>query len=248
MATSLKGVVIFWLWEYNMKKIGIILILTSMIFLSCASNKSQNIEEDYSEELNYTTKKSKNLQPEISDNFLGDFEPVEMSPIMVLVKSKGSVKPKEIKNVYLVPRTNSIEMHFRNGINDICLIFDKTERDKISEACNTFLTQYEEKTIPHQKVNASTAYFKSKCSLWYGVVSNGNGCTKTDYFLNCEFINKQPYLLFKFQPTRCDNTNNFTPGVELYMSPTQIRTFLEEIKQENLEALVKTLEEKAYTY
>lgn len=248
MATSLKGVVIFWLWEYNMKKIGIILIITSMIFLSCASNKSQNIEEDYSEELNYTTKKSKNLQPEISDNFLGDFEPVEMSPIMVLVKSKGSVKPKEIKNVYLIPRTNNVELRFRDIVNDVCIILNKAERDKIVLACETFLLQYEEKTVPHQKINEKTAYVSSKCSVWFGIVSSGNGCTKNDYYVNCEFIDKKPYLLLKFLPTRCDNTSGFTPKIELYMSPTQIRTFLEEIKQENLEALVKTLEEKAYTY
>ena len=87
----------------------------------------------------------------------------------------------------------------------------------------------------------------SKCSLWFGVSGPTMGSEKNDYYINCEFIDKTPYLLIHFSSSRT-TTNEFTPKVSIYMSPTQIRTFLEEIKQENLEALVKTLEEKAYTY
>ena len=218
----------------------------SVLIMSCTSNKIENTDAEINDNYDYSEVKVIEA-PEKSSDFIGDFGPIQMENLMVLQKSKGSVKPKEIKSVYLIPRTNSIELQFRDGLNIICIILDKTERDKIAAACNIFLTQYEERTLPHHKINSKTAYMNSKCSLWFGVSGPTMGSEKNDYYVNCEFIDKTPYLLIHFSPSRT-TTNEFTPKVSIYMSPTQIRTFLEQIKQENLEALVKTLEEKAYTY
>ena len=229
------------------KLINLILIFCAINLISCASNQVQNSEEDYSEEYDYSIEKDIE-QPQTTDNFLGDFDPIEMPPLMFLTKSRSKVNPKEVKNVHLIPRTNNVELRFRNGANDITIILDSAERNKIFEACETFLQQYEDKTIPHHKVNNKTAYFNSKCSLWYGVITGGNGCTKNDYYVNCEFIDKRPYLLLKCQPTRCDDEKSFTPKVSLYMSPTQIKTFMEVMKQETLNELLTNLKEKAYTY
>lgn len=227
-----------------MKKILFIFLTTLVFFISCKSTQIENEIYDYSDE-DYDTQI---LRPEVTDDFIGDFNIVKMDSLMFLQKSKDTVKPKEIDTVYLVPRTNSVELHFRDNINNICIILNKTERNKILSTCELFLQQYEEKTLPHQKVSSSTAYVKSKCSVWFGLLTPATGCENNDYYLNCEFIDKRPYLLLHFQPSRCENTNTFTPKISLYLSPTQIREFMDIMNQENLNKLVEQQKDKAYTY
>ncbi len=230
--------------------------LTATLMMSCASTKKSEVEYSYDDEgdsygvydENTEVKREKIAEPEVTDSFLGDFDPIQLQSLIVLKKSGKKLKAKEYTKFYLVPRTNSIELTFRDTANEVSIIWSKAERDKIIEACNTFLAQYEEKTVPHHKVNPRTAYFNSKCSLWYGVLNADNGCTKNDYYLNCEFIDKKPYLLFKFSPTRCDELDQFTPAVSFYMSPTHIREFIEVISQDNLEYQLKEKRERAYTY
>lgn len=229
-----------------MKK-HILFLSISFLLFSCASNNVETTSSDYYDD--YYGDAAVIEQPEVTESFLGDFNIIELDDLMFLQKSKGAVKPKEIKTIYLVPRTNSVEFHFRDNINYICFILNKTERDKIFTACETFLEQYESRTVPHQKVNSNTAYVNSKCSFWFGALTPSTGCESNDYYVNCEFINKQPYLLIQFLASRCEEPKEtFTPNVSLYMSPSQIREFMEVLKQENLEEKVKELKEKAYTY
>ena len=71
--------------------------------------------------------------PMVEYNDAGDFDPIEMPPLMFLTKSRSKVNPKEVKNVHLIPRTNNVELRFRNGANDITIILDSAERNKIFE-------------------------------------------------------------------------------------------------------------------
>lgn len=230
------------------KSIFFTAIITTLLCFSCASNK---VEDDYS--YDYADGSYENGvmpdAPKVTEDFLGDFDVIELESLMFLQKSNGNVKPKEINKVYLVPRSNNVEFHFRDAVNSCCFILSYAERQKILNACQTFLDQFEQKTLPHHKINSKTAYVASKCSLWFGLMSPASGSEQNDYFVNCEFINKQPFLLLQFLPTRCEKSSNaFTPKISLYMSPTQIKAFMETLKQENLNAKVEELNKKAYTY
>lgn len=230
-----------------MKKILFLLLVSSLLFISCESNKIENEEYDYSDDDYETSVKA----PEITDNFIGDFNAFRIDDMMFLQKSKGTVVPKEINGVYLVPRTNAVEFHFRDNINNVVIILEKAERDKILSVCELFLKQYEEKTLPHNKINSKTAYMNSKCSVWFGLLSAVTGSEKNDYYLNCEFIDKRPYLLLHFVPTSCEASgqySTYTPKISLYLSPTQVREFMEQMDQEHLNSLVKGLKDKAYIY
>lgn len=231
-----------------MKKL-ILFLLPFLLFISCNSTKVESYDYDdnyYESGESLDTKEI--TTPKTSDSFLGDFEPIKMANLMFLIKSKNDLKPKQISKVYLVPRKNTVELTFRDIANEITISFNKAEREKIINVCNTFLEQYESKTVPHQKVNSKTAYLKSICTVWYGVFNAEIQCSRNEYFVNCEFINKKPYLLIRLIPSRCDEKDEFTPATSLYMSPSQIRDFIEEMSQDNLNALVKNLNEKAYTY
>ena len=220
----------------------------SLMVISCASKASDDYDYtyDYRED---GTDFINDVEPVSTENFLANIDPVDLEPLYFLHKSGKKVTPKEVKKAYLVPRTNVVEIHLHDGVNNLIIIWRKAERDKIIEACKTFLQQYEEKTIPHKKVNRKNAYFNSRCSVWYGVLTASNGCEKNKYFMIPEFINKKPYLLFRFSPTQTTTgENQYSPKVSLYMSPSQIRDFLEIMDQANLEALIKVNKQKAYTY
>ena len=234
-----------------MKKTTAIIAATLISFLviSCASKD----DSDYDYTYDYTVDEESyinDVEPVATENFLANIEPIELESLFFLKKSGKKVKPREVTKVGLIPRTNAVEFHFRDGSNDIAVIWRKAERDKILEACNTFLQQYEGKTVPHVKINKKNAYFVSKCSLWFGLLSPVMGCEKNVYYVIPEFIDKKPYLLIRFVPTETtsENSNTYTPKVSLYMSPSQIRDFVEVMNQEKLEASIQEKKKKAYTY
>ena len=225
----------------------------TLSFLSCASKSQDTYDYSYDDSYDYTLDESEitfEEETESNENFLADIAPVDLEPLYFLRKSKKTMKPLEVRKVALVPRTNAVEFHFRETANDIAVIWRKAERDKILEACQNFLDKYESRTLEHFKVSSKTAYFKSKCSLWYGLMSPSIGCEAAEYFVSHEFIDKRPYLLIRFLPTRTtsDNGKNFTPKVSLYMSPSQIRDFMEIMNQDNLEQTIELNKKKAYTY
>lgn len=232
-----------------MKKLFAVLFAALFVF-SFTSCASKDDEEDY--DYDYTEDESlyiNDIAPVSTDDFLADIGPVDLDPVYFLRKKGKKVVPREVTKIALVPRTNAVEMHFRDGPNEVAIILRKGERDTILAACNTFLQQYEAKTLPHTKINRKNAYFNSRCSLWYGVLSPSNGCEKNRYYMICEFINKKPYLLMRFVPT--ENTagmQDFTPKISLYMSPSQIRDFVEAMDQKHLESLIEESKQKAYTY
>ena len=234
-----------------MKKITATLIASSIVFMfvSCASKDSA---EDYDYSYDYREDEYEFINdevPESTEDFLADIGPVDLAPIYFLKKSGKKVSPREVTKVALIPRTNAVEFHFRDGTNEVAVIWRKAERDKILNACMKFLQQYEDKTLPHSKVNKKNAYFASTCSLWFGLISTSNGCVRNNYYVIPEFIDKKPYLLIRFAPTQTTSgQDTYTPKISLYMSPQQIRDFLEQMDQTKLEEAIKENKKKAYTY
>ncbi len=236
--------------KYIMKNtIAVISAATlSFMVISCASKASEdyNADYDYREE---SYEFINGTEPVSTENFLANIDPVELGNIYFLHRNGKKLTPKEVRNAYLVPRTNAVELHLHDGVNNLIIIWRKAERDKILDTCRTFLQQYDEKTLPHTKVNRKNAYFNSTCSLWYGVLTASNGCEKNKYYMITEFIDKRPYLLLRFSPTQATSGGNqYSPKVSLYMSPSQIRDFLEVMDQQNLEAVIEENKKKAYTY
>lgn len=235
-----------------MKSIKIITttILIASLFMSCASKQDYEDEAPYFEEEEDESALSDHyLSTEMTDDFLGDFSPIELDEKVALVKQMNKLAPKELNNIYLNPRDNTVEITFRYGINLTTVIFNKAERDKIKEAAEKFLADYDAKLLQRHKVNSKTAYFKSKCPLYWGVFSDSNVAYKNDYYVNYEYFNKRMYFLFHFSPSATKKGNDvYSAKTVIYFSPTQLRDFLEIMDQDYLNAQVKNLRTKAYTY
>ena len=217
--------------------------------ISCQTNKEEYVYED--DDIIFADREEDNpafVAPAITDDYLGDFDPILLKSTVALTKSGKKMKPKTLSKSYIVPRSNNLEIHFHQGPNKICVIFNKAERDKFKEAAELFLEQYDTKTIERHKPNKKNAYYRSRCSLWYGLTALTYGTGKNDYWTNCNIIDKHAYFMIHFIPSHNDNGKDVTPKFDLYFSPTQLRDFLELMDQEYLNSQVQELREKAYTY
>lgn len=256
-----KGAAIFYgfinMKKRNIVKNSIILSLLFILFASCASSKktdiytyNENDEDLYIDSESEIEEEIPIEAPEITENFIGDFNPVLLKTTITLLKSGKNMKPKELSKTYLIPSNNKIEIHFRDTVNQICIILDYNERSKIKDAATKFFEQYESKTLSREKVSKKTAYNVSETPVYFGVAGYGNGTEKCSYYTNSEVFNKHAYFLINFTSTRVDpeKGSGFTPSVRLYFSPNQLKDFLEILDQEYLNSQVKDLREKAYTY
>ena len=237
--------------------------LIAFTAVSCAStkktSKAANYEQDYEDGLyldpaeegvvsDETYEEAATNAPEMTDTFLGDFSPILLKETICLFKNGKNMKPKELSKTYLVPRNNNVEFHYRDLVNEVCIILNKAERDKLLSAANQFLEEYESKTISRGKVNRKSAYYVSKTPVYFGITGYSNGTDTCDYYTNSEIFNKHAYFLINFTPTRASTGSGFTPKERLYFSPTQLRDFIEILQQDYLNEQVSGLRKKAYTY
>ncbi|MDD5929687.1 MAG: hypothetical protein PUC37_07780 [Spirochaetales bacterium] len=254
-----------------MKKITIVsaAVLFAVIFSSCKSTKqkqeyvydertgdyilvnvNENGEIEENDDIEYLSDEEIALIiPEATDDFIGDFDPIQLQSLMALTKFSGQMKPKELRKNFLVPRSNSVEFYFRDFANEICFILNYKERQKLIDAGNQFLAAHEAHSFKKHKVNKKTAYYNSRCSLWFGVLDVSTGSTKNDYFVNYDIIDKKAYMVISFIASRVDDDNTaFTPSTKLYFSPSQVKELIEVLNQDNLQAELAALIKRAYTY
>ena len=240
-----------------MKKTTLILftLLSSLFFMSCASNdvadddiyyEGEDGEELHNDLANY----------EVKEDFLGDFDAIKLDDKVVLVKQIKKLAPRQLKHTYLVPRKNTIEITFHYGANQTAIVLNQKERTAIKEAAERFFAEYDAKELHKHKVNSKTAYYKSTCPLYWGVASTNYGTKKNAYYLNYEIIDRKAYFIIHFSPTRNDtgkgngkgDIDSFTPKTRLYLSPSQLKDFIELMDQDYLLAQLQYLRDKAYKY
>ena len=95
--------------------------MKTFLVISCASKD----DSDYDYTYDYTVDEESyinDVEPVATENFLANIEPIELESLFFLKKSGKKVKPREVTKVGLIPRTNAVEFHFRDGSNDIAVI------------------------------------------------------------------------------------------------------------------------------
>lgn len=209
------------------KFFGVLCVLMVFLLFSCASNKEQ-----------------------VKDpNFLGDYEPIQLENAMGWVTLFGNEKPKEIE-LFFVPRTNRVEMYFRDLQNRICIILAPEHRELMIDAALQFMEDIESDNVPERKANSKNYYAQSKCSVGWGVLSTARVTTKAPLQFNYEYFKDgRPYFLMKALPAPDkEEPDVYSPTVEVYFSPAQLEALYEILNQEALQAKVDELDAKAYAY
>lgn len=209
------------------KFFGVLGVLMFVLLCSCASTKERVDDPD----------------------FLGDYEPMQLEDVMGWVTLFGNEKPKEIE-LFFVPRTNRVEMYFRDLQNRICIVLSPEHRQMMIDAAIQFMEESESGNMPNRKANSKNYYAQSVCSVGWGVTGIARVTEKSKLQFNYEYFKDgRPYFLMKALPAPDrEEPDVYSPTVEVYFSPAQLEALYEVLNQETLQAAVDELDVKAYAY
>lgn len=209
------------------KFFGVLGVLMVVLLCSCASTKERVDDPD----------------------FLGDYEPMQLEDVMGWVTLFGNEKPKEIE-LFFVPRTNRVEMYFRDLQNRICIVLSPEHRQMMIDAAIQFMEESESGNMPNRKANSKNYYAQSVCSVGWGVTGIARVTEKSKLQFNYEYFKDgRPYFLMKALPAPDrEEPDVYSPTVEVYFSPAQLEALYEVLNQETLQAAVDELDVKAYAY
>ncbi len=209
------------------KFFGALGVLMVILLCSCASTKERVDDPD----------------------FLGDYEPMQLEDVMGWVTLFGNEKPKEIE-LFFVPRTNRVEMYFRDLQNRICIVLSPEHRQMMIDAAIQFMEESESGNMPNRKANSKNYYAQSVCSVGWGVTGIARVTEKSKLQFNYEYFKDgRPYFLMKALPAPDrEEPDVYSPTVEVYFSPAQLEALYEVLNQETLQAAVDELDVKAYAY
>lgn len=202
-------------------------VLLGFVLFSCVSNKEKVVDP----------------------NFLGDYDPIKLEPAMGWVPFFGSEKPKEI-DLYFIPRTNMVEMHFRDLQNQVCVILSPEHRQLMIDAATEFMASQEQGPLPDRKANSKNYYSESKCSVGWGVLGLSRVTDSSRLQFNYEYFSDgRPYFLLRALPgpDKTDSTV-YSPTIRAFFSPTQLEALYEILNQDALQALIDELNTKAFVY
>lgn len=208
-----------------MKK-NIILLSTFLIigflFCSCASKNKPPRERDetYIADLNWFT----------VDTFH-------------LYSSFGKGQPKVHDFTFIfAPRTNNIYVRGKIGIDQVEAVFSYNERQKLLEAKDKYLLEYETKNLTTQKPSKKNAYSIGDVPFRWGAAGLTHS-TETIYITNVEYIlDGKPYFRILFQQAKEDDgSGNSSPRVMVYISPSQWEKIIEVCNQERLVELTDAI-------
>ena len=186
--------------------------------------------------------------------FLGDFDPVRLENVMALRSVFGKIKPAEIR-LYLVPRTNVVEAHFRDGANAVVLMFTAKQRQMLAEGMDLYAKAYAEyaagdvKSLPDRKPGRKNAFNRGELSVAWGIISV-NRTAETEFRTNYQYLEKgKPYFMLTAERADAsDGSNTQSPLVNLYFSPSQLKALSEITSRDALQKEVDILNKKAFDF
>lgn len=188
-------------------------------------------------------------EPVVDPNFLGDYDPIQLENVMAWYNFFGKEKPKELE-MYFVPRTNNVEIYYREGQNKVCVILSQEQREQLKEVAALFTEGVEAGTLEDRKPTTKNAYYKSTCSVGWGVLGIGRVTEKSRLEYNHKYLKDgKVYLSVRAYPAADKNDSSvYSPDIELFFSPSQLETLFAQIDQSVLQARVDELNAQAYEY
>ncbi len=215
-----------------MKKIFFPLIITlSLLFvtISCASKKELKEQP--------VIERSENFIANLNTFFVGNLN-------LYTKRSLGNPVISQF-DVYFSPRTNSILLAGKLGIDVIQIEFTYAERKNIYTAALQYISNYENGLISQEKPTTKNAYIKGNVPISWGVFGYTYDAV-TKYQVNTEYLwIEKPYYRFKLEAAPAEDENGSSPAFSIYVSPSQWQTIFELCDQATLEARCDEVVEQA---
>ena len=189
--------------------------------------------------LSFTSCASKEKPPrERDETFVADIDQfvVETLP---LYASFSMNKPKIQEFTFIFfPRSNYIFVRGRVGIDQVEAGFSYNERQKLIQAKDLYLQEYETNSFSKEKPSKKNSYSTGDVYFRWGSAGLTHS-TDTTYMTNVQYIlDGKPYFRLLFEQAKEDDgSGNSSPRINVYISPAQWETILEACSQERLEAM-----------
>lgn len=232
--------------ELKMKKYRNIIICLSIILTitSCASNQNneKSTSDDFYEADTSTDSNSQNKTSPISFLKIGNStDYINLDTVNLYTRTIfGSIKQQNaVTTIY--KKTDK----FGFGSNYMSvyyyLLMDKTSRNKIEAAYNTYLKEFDAKKLNRKGMNNYRKYGKTKADLRWGTLqlstpNYGSG----DLYLGYEFIEKSPYFCLTIHPVynlyseMTDAVARESVMLSYYFTKAQMRDLLDKLSDEAL--------------
>jgi len=171
---------------------------------------------------------------------IADLDAMSLGSLSFYGKSFGKLKQKSLSKFFVAPRRNTVELHFHDGINFHQVILKQGAREKVVDATKQFVQEWEDHTLQDVKANAKNAYCKGTMDYSFGVVSTSHWFYNIPFYMNCIFVEGQPYLVMRIPSQRSKEEDSlYSPYTEVYLSRSQAESLAERLSQEYLEQLVQ---------
>ena len=214
-----------------MKGYKLVIVLASAVCLmtSCVSG-SKPVEDEYPASI-------------------ADMDAMSLGSLSFYEKSFGKLKQRTFSRFFVAPRRNTVELWYRDGINAETIVLKQGARVAVVEAVKAFVQEWEDHTLQNVKAKANNAYSSGYMDFSFGVVSAAHDLKDIPFYMNCIFMEGQPYLVMRIPSQKVKGEESlYSPYTEVYFSRTQAEMLAERLNQEYLEQLVQDNTLKEYSY
>ena len=213
------------------KSLYIITALCAFLMLAGCATTSKKVEE----ESPYPTS-------------IGDFAPFELGDAMSLWKSGDDVTPCEME-LYCIPRSNKIEIHFHKLVNKVCLMMDAEDCAEFENNVQKYMADYNEGNFDKKhKPSKENSYGFMKPGIAWGVLGYSYNADIKARF-NYEIIGGKPYFSMLMEQSVANGESDiYSPIMTMYFSPSQLETIMELTSTETIMEHIKELETEAYEF
>lgn len=204
-----------------MKGLRLVMVLAVAVMVASCASVDKPVEDEY-------------------PTFIADVDAISLGSLTYQIKSFGKLKQHTLSRFFVAPRRNTVEMWYRDGVNTEEIVLGQGARVAVAEAVRAFVNEWEEHNLQNVKANAKNAYASGYLDFSFGVVSAAHELERIPFYMNCIFIEGQPYLVMRIPSQKVKNEDGvYSPYTELYFSRTQAETLAERLEQGYLEQLVQ---------
>ena len=193
-----------------------------------------------------TTKNSRENDP----NYLGNFDPFYIGNVMCLTSTTfNNTKPATI-DLYFAPRTNTIQSQFKDGMNNVCLMWTPEQCELLMKSIEEYIIAYNGDTkLENRKPKAKNAFETGKIEIYWGLGGYTRN-TLANYYTNYEYLEEnKPFFKINVSATPYPEEEHVSsPTVELYFSPSQLENLVATTDYSLIMEQLEQLQKEAYEW
>lgn len=182
---------------------------------------------------------------ERSENFIADLDSFFLGNLSLYTKRSINSPVITQFDVYFAPRSNTITLACKLGIDVVQLEFSYAERKNIYNSALSYISNYENNLIKQEKPSSKNAYLNGTLPVYWGVFGYTYEAI-TKFQVNTEYLwIDKPYYRLRIDAVTTKEESATSPAFSIYVSPSQWKTIFELCDQATLEARCDEVVEQA---